>query len=114
MRDSLVIECTSCEIGGVCPQVEMEGADIFKADGGPTAFLIFIGAHLQYPGHWDPQKHHLSVRLGDRKLRPSEIRGVFGHLPWLAERVVGSYRQSQPQFQGVIQFGGKIDPELTR
>lgn len=101
MREDLVLECTSCEAEGYCPQITIgEGANVFESEGGPTAFLLFLGAHPDYPGHWDPQKHHLSVRLGERKLYPSEVQFLFPHLPWLVERIVGSY--PIPTIQGYI------------
>lgn len=101
MREELVLECTTCETGGFCPQVTLgEGANIFEAEGGPAAFLIFIGAHPGYPGHWDPQKHHLRLRLGDQKIHPSEVASVFPQLPWLVERLVGVY--PAPSLRGII------------
>lgn len=104
MRDELVLECTSCEAGGYCPQVVFgEGASVLGSEGGPQAFLIFLGVHPEYPGHWDPQKHHLRLRLGGRKLYPTEVKSLFVHIPWLVERIVGSY--PTPSIQGCVQVG---------
>lgn len=103
MKEHLVLECISCEVEGFCPRIILgEGADVFGAEGDPAAFLIFIGAHSGYPGHWDPQKHHLRLRLGDQKIHPSEVRSVFPQLPWLVERLAGSY--PTPSIQGIVEF----------
>jgi len=91
--EELVLECSSCVTEAGSPRVTFgEDADVFKSDGGPASILLFIGAHRDYPGHWDPEKHHLRVKLGDHVLHPSEVIVVLSHLPWLVERVTGSYR----------------------
>ena len=106
--EDLVLECTSCETEGFCPQIALgEGANVVESEEGPMAFLIFLGAHPGFPGHWDPQKHYLRLRLGERKLYPSEVARLLGHMPWLVERLVGSY--PSPSIQSFVPQTVKVN-----